>query len=118
MADTPQRTKLVGHTPAPSTQTGGGCLILFGLPFISVGVFVILLSQGFIPLQMSRGEDAPTWLLGIFGAVFAIAGLGVASMGVMGMGRARAARKRKEEHPLEPWYWDHPWDSRWATSGS
>ena len=47
-----------------------------------------------------------------------MAGLGLASMGVMGMGRARAARKRKEEHPLEPWYWDHPWDSRWAESGS
>lgn len=112
-----QRARLVGHTPAPSTQTGGGCLILFGMPFIAVGVFVSLLSLGYLNLQAETSNDAPTWVLTAFGAVFTMAGLGVASVGVTGMWRARAARKRKEEHPLEPWYWDHPWDSRWAESG-
>ncbi len=111
------RTRLVGHTPAPSTQTGGGCLILFGMPFIGVGVFVLLLSLGYLNIAATTSNDAPTWLLTAFGSVFAMAGLGVASVGVAGMWRARAARKRKEEHPLEPWYWDHPWDSRWAESG-
>ncbi len=112
------RTRLVGHTPAPSTQTGGGCLILFGMPFIAVGVFATLLSLGFLNIEAKTSNDAPTWLLTAFGGVFTMAGLGVAWVGAAGMWRARAARKRKEEHPLEPWYWDHPWDSRWAESGS
>lgn len=111
------RTRLVGHTPAPSTRTGGGCLILFGMPFIAVGVFVLLLSLGLLNLEAKTSNDAPTWVLTAFGAVFAMAGLGVAGAGAAGMARARAARRRKEEHPLEPWYWDHPWDSRFSESG-
>lgn len=112
-----QRTKLVGHTTLPATSGGGGCLVLFGLPFIAVGVGVSLLALGFIPLSPGRSQDAPVWLLGAFGAVFGMAGLGVSWLGVAGMLRARAARARKEEHPLEPWYWDYDWDSRWAESG-
>jgi len=42
-----KRTKLVGHVPIPATGQGGGCLIIFGLPFITVGVFVILMSLGY-----------------------------------------------------------------------
>jgi hypothetical protein len=38
-------------------------------------------------------------------------------MGVAGVLRGRAARGRKEEHPLEPWFWDYDWDSRYAESG-
>lgn len=34
------------------------------------------------------------------------------------MFRGRAARRRKEEHPLEPWFWDHAWDSKRAVNGS
>lgn len=111
-----ERTKLVAHTPMASTQKGGGCLILFGLPFIGVGGFVALVSTG--QIQVARGSsDAPSWMLTAFGSVFATAGLGLAWSGVAGMLRARAARRRKEDHPAEPWYWDHPWDSRWAESG-
>ena len=114
-----QREKLVGHTPIPATSAGGGggCLILFGLPFIAVGVGVSLIALGYLPVANSRGQDAPVWLLGAFGAVFTMAGLGVAWMGVAGILRARAARARKEEHPLEPWFWDHDWDSRYSESG-
>ena len=111
------RTKLTGHPPIASTQTGGGCLILFGLPFITVGVFVFLLSLGYLPIKPKMSNDAPPWLLSMFGAVFAAAGSGVASIGVAGMLRARGARRRKEQHPLEPWHWDHDWDTRWASFG-
>jgi hypothetical protein len=112
-----QRTRLVGHTPLASTQAGGGCLIAFALPFIAVGVFVFLLSIGALPIQPETSNDAPLWMLTAFGGVFAMAGLGLAWAGAAGMARARSARIRKEEHPLEPWYWDHPWDSKGATSG-
>ena len=111
-----ERTKLVAHPALPSTNTGGGCLILFGMPFIAVGVGVLLLSQGIIPLDESS-LHGPRWMLTAFGGVFALAGLSVAWMGIAGMLRARAAAKRREEHPAEPWYWDHAWDSRRAESG-
>jgi hypothetical protein len=116
MPDAP-REKLIGHAPIPATQSGGGCLILFGLPFIAVGVGAILPSLGYLDLNAQSGNDAPTWLLTAFGFVFALAGLSVTWAGAAGMFRARAARKRKEEHPLEPWFWDHPWDSRRGESG-
>lgn len=110
------RTRLVGHPPIPSTQTGGGCLLVFGLPFLGVGLFVLSASLGYFPVGRASG-DSPPWLLSVFGALFASAGLGVTWMGAASMLRSRAARKRKDEHPLEPWYWDHPWDSRRAESG-
>ena len=116
MAET-TRTELVGHTAQPTTQRGGGCAVLFGLPFIVIGVVATLISAGYIPMSRKSG-NAPVWMLSIFGVVFATAGLSVAWMGVSGMLRARSARRRKEEHATEPWYWDHPWDSRWAVSGS
>jgi hypothetical protein len=111
-----QRTRLTGHLPVPSTQTGGGCLIFFALPFVVIGLGVMAMSLGYLPLE---GEiNGPPQLLTVFGGVFAAAGLGLSWAGIAGMARARAARKRKEEHPLEPWFWDHGWDSRWATHGS
>ena len=113
----PKRERLIGHTAIPATQSGGGCLILFALPFITVGVGTILFSLGYLNIEAQSGNDAPPWLLTAFGSVFALAGLAVAWGGVTGMYRARAARKRKDEHPLEPWFWDHPWDSRRAESG-
>jgi hypothetical protein len=116
MSDT-QRTRLVGHLPIAATQTGGGCLIIFALPFIAVGVFVSLLSLGYLPIKAETSNDAPQWVLTAFGGVFAAAGLALAFAGAAGMARSRGARMRKEEHPLEPWYWDHAWDSKGATSG-
>src|SRR6476660_6284695 len=89
-----QRTKLVGHVPLPATSAGGGCLIIFGLPFIAVGVGVSLIALGYLPVASSRGQNAPLWLLGAFGAVFSLAGLGVAWMGLSGILRGRAARAR------------------------
>jgi hypothetical protein len=112
-----ERVRLNGHLPAPSTDTGGGCLVFFGMPFLTVGVFVMAMSLGYLPLDEAK-VNGPKELLTVFGGVFATAGLGVMWMGAAGMARARAARKRKEEHPLEPWFWDHPWDKRWAVHGS
>jgi len=52
------------------TRVGGGCLMLFGLPFLLAGLFVIAASVKLIPIQ----GNLP-WYFGIpFGAIFAAAG--------------------------------------------
>lgn len=113
------RTKLIGHPPIPDTeiQKGGGCFVFFGLPFIAVGACVMLLSFGILPLDPAS-LDGPPQLLTAFGIVFTGAGLAVVWFGIAGVLRARSARKRKEDHPLEPWFQDHPWNTKWAESGS
>jgi hypothetical protein len=110
------RRLLIGHTAARSTDPGGGCLVFFGLPFLAVGGFVIALSLGYIPLN--GRSNAPMWVLTSFGSVFALAGLFVSSLGYVGWARGRSAARRREEHPLEPWLWDFPFDTTKATHGS
>jgi len=53
------------------TRSGGGCLMLFGLPFFVAGIFVMGASTG---LWAQKGRPPP-WYFGVpFGAVFATVG--------------------------------------------
>ena len=113
---TADRKLLVGHTSPPEEGTGGGCLVLFSLPFIAVGLFVTALSLGYIP-SMEDGIRGPRGLLTLFGAVFGVAGFGLWALGITTIAGARAALKRRREHPNEPWYWDHAWNKQFAVSG-
>jgi hypothetical protein len=54
---------------------GGGCLALFGLPFLAAGVFMLLASVGIVPLQAD--DSVPSWsflVLGAMGVVFTLVG--------------------------------------------
>ena len=52
-------------------KKGGGCLILFGLPFLLAGLFVMIASLGVLPIK----GDKPPLFFGIpFGAIFAAVG--------------------------------------------
>ena len=53
-------------------RSGGGCLMLFGLPFLLAGLFVM--SIPFLPGSMRQGNP-PQWFFAIpFGAIFATVG--------------------------------------------
>ena len=55
-------------------KSGGGCLVLFGLPFLCAGLVVMLSSLGLLPLEWEGGSPPP-WYFGVpFGAVFAAVG--------------------------------------------
>ncbi len=55
-------------------KSGGGCLILFGLPFLCAGLVVMLSSLGLLPLKWEGGSPPP-WFVGVpFGAIFATVG--------------------------------------------
>lgn len=54
-----------------SFKNGGGCLMFFGIPFLLVGIFVMLLPFGIVPVK----GDIPPWYFVIpFGSVFTMAG--------------------------------------------
>jgi hypothetical protein len=53
-------------------KTGGGCLMLFGLPFFAAGLFVMSL-----PFWEHGGDDAPAFFVIPFGLIFASVGGGI-----------------------------------------
>ena len=65
--------------PAPDRlviREGGGCLSLFGLPFLAAGVFLVLVGLQVIP--MSNRDEVPGWAwpaLFLMGLVFAAVGV-------------------------------------------
>jgi hypothetical protein len=91
-------------------RRGGGCLSIFGLPFLLAGLFVMQIPLRLIPL---RGEGAPLpwYFFLLFGGVFATVGavLVFGRRGLVIDRRRQVARKwwglvvpmRRKEYPLE-----------------
>jgi hypothetical protein len=52
---------------------GGGCIAIFGLPFLLAGLFVMQMPLGIIPMKNSPGT-LPSIFVVLFGAVFAAVG--------------------------------------------
>lgn len=86
-----------------SKYAGGVVPMAMGIPFTAAGVAALV----FLPRQ------APHQVLPlVFGAIFALAGLFLFSMGLSGL---RTAAGAGEEHrDREPWRWDNRWDPRGA----
>jgi len=53
---------------------GGGCLSLFGLPFLLAGLFIMQIPLGIIPVQ---GDSPPWYFIVPFGFVFTAVGAGL-----------------------------------------
>jgi hypothetical protein len=59
-------------------REGGGCLSLFGLPFLAAGIFVTLIGVRIVPLQNAREIPAWAWpLILMMGLVFVAVGGGL-----------------------------------------
>lgn len=54
-------------------RSGGGCLSIFGLPFLLSGLFIMQIPLGIIPMK-SSSETAPAGFVFLFGLVFAAVG--------------------------------------------
>ena len=57
-------------------RSGGGCLSVFGLPFLLAGLFVMQIPLGLIPVEGSPGP-LPSVFVVLFGSVFAAVGAGL-----------------------------------------
>lgn len=75
---------------------GGGCLSIFGLPFLLAGLFVMQLPLGIIPVKGSPGT-LPSIFVILFGAVFAAVGA------VLVFGRSGIILDRSRGHIIQ-WY--------------
>ena len=59
-----------------SVKRGGGCLMLFGLPFFAAGVGIIIAALAGA-MDNESGEPAPLYFVIPFGLVFASVGAGL-----------------------------------------
>jgi len=57
-------------------RSGGGCISIFGLPFLLAGLFVMQIPLELIPLKGSPGT-LPSIIVFLFGSVFAAVGTGL-----------------------------------------
>jgi hypothetical protein len=57
-------------------KEGGGCLGIFGLPFLAAGVFLVLAAVGIVPME--NAAEAPAWAWPV------MAGMGLVFVGVGG----------------------------------
>ena len=102
--------KVLENRPGRSgVALGSGCAVLFGLPFLTIGVAAILVGLGVF--ELGSGKDGPPLIaiLG-FGGAFALAGLFVCSHGVLGLRRKYRRRRFAGQQRGQPWFADHPWD--------
>jgi hypothetical protein len=110
MTDFPRGERLLNHPQVGSgVGQGGCCATLFGLPFLGAGLLVLAVAHG----DVQGEKNAPDWIIGVFGAVFALAG---SFMIILGLQAWRGEQRRKlalEAAPDEPWR-ERAWDEREA----
>ncbi|HTC22795.1 MAG TPA: hypothetical protein VK688_00450, partial [Gemmatimonadales bacterium] len=82
-----------------------GCLALFALPFIAVGIG----SAVMVVPKLWAGDWKGAGLLGLFALTFGGAGGWVLAAGVMGQRQAASRALAAERHPNEPWLWRPDW---------
>lgn len=58
-------------------RSGGGCLALFGLPFLLAGLFVLQTPLGIIPVEYDRSNPWMPLFFILFGGVFTAVGAGL-----------------------------------------
>jgi len=57
-------------------RSGGGCISVFGLPFLLAGLFIMQIPLGLIPMEGAPGP-LPSVFIVLFGSVFAAVGAGL-----------------------------------------
>lgn len=105
----PARERLRNHPTQCGTTIKGRPAILFGGAFVGMGTFIILITTGVIPTE-EGAANAPMWLIGLCGGIFAVPGLWVVSYGIRTSIADARVYRRSHRFPDSPWYYDHPWE--------
>ena len=105
-----ERVLLTGRDPVSRTTIHGWPSFIFGLPFTSVGVVILLLGLGKIDVDPGK-VHAPMWVIGIFGLFFLMAGLLFIWHGLDGVRRKARVNTAKTTRAASPWLWDYDWQA-------
>jgi hypothetical protein len=112
--------RLAARSPrvaAPATASPAvalGCLVLFAVPFLGVGLFT--LTQALVKLR--AGDLAGAGFLGAFGAVFGGVGGGMVALGIRARNEAARAAALRTRYPEEPWRWRTAWSTGRIADGT
>ncbi|QDU64843.1 hypothetical protein Pan216_57360 [Planctomycetes bacterium Pan216] len=106
------RRQRVMRTARSTGGVGGWCGVLFGLVFAGAGTGIILLACDVIGVEGKK--NAPDWVIGAVGGVFALAGLWVIGLSIRSMIAQRRHRQMLLLHPEENWLADFAWDRQGA----
>ncbi len=108
MADI-ERKELQGHSTVSRTTIHGWPAVFFSLPFIGAGILIILACFNIIPVKDSSFH-ASREVVAAFGGLFALAGVGMLTHGLLGLSETRKAAFLSRQYPTERWRADYPWD--------
>lgn len=106
-----QRRRLgsgTGSTRGDKLGAGYG-LALFGLLFVGIGVFIVLVAADIVPTKDSN-IHVPRWVLGAIGVVFGLPGITVMLRGVRGGIRKARLKALARQHPEDPALGDYEWN--------
>jgi hypothetical protein len=80
-------------------------LFLFGLPFLGIGIFAIKKAVS----KFIEGKTKDALMLGLFGLIFASAGLGMMFLSVWARKKSQQDAELKALHPDQPWLLRADW---------
>ena len=103
--DTQGHPVLLNHRTQSATTINGWSSALFGVPFMTAGVFISLLAFNSIHAR----KNAPNWLIGIVAGMFFFGGVFFFLHGIHGVMRKAAYRREAAQRPSEPWLYDFHW---------
>jgi len=103
--DTQGHPVLLNHRTQSATTINGWGSALFGVPFMTAGVFISLVAFNSIHAR----KNAPNWLIGIVAGMFFFGGVFFFLHGIHGVMRKAAYRREAAQRPSEPWLYDFHW---------
>ncbi len=103
------RSEIKNATPRSSTTIHGWPSVIFGIPFLTVGVFLFLVSIKVIPSDPGS-IHAPMWVLSAAGFMFGMPGGFLMIHGAKGLSRKARMEAGRELRMDRPWLWDYDWE--------
>lgn len=108
-----ERKAINSNQNRSGTTIHGWGAVIFGIPFLAAGTFVILAAADIIHSPDSSFH-APRWVVGACGGLFGAAGLWLMLHGWIGVRRNTRRKEQLTRRPHEPWLADYTWDIRGA----
>jgi len=96
---------LENHPTQSATTVNGWGAVLFGVPFLAVGVWMSLAALRVV----NTGKHVPDAVVGIFGALFFLGGAFFLIHGFLGVARKWRYARAAAQRPGEPWLYDCHW---------